>query len=592
MEDLNDKATGGTLTAIQWNQPMSEIQKLIEDSGQTLSSADVEQLSKSTAVVVATKAIAEAITPVDGRKIFITSADGGEFTMRTGASVGTYNDNGGAYTGTQFTVGDGSSGFLRDYNGVINVEWFGAKLDDLTDDVTAWQNCVDYAEIDGGEISFDGPSRISSAITIDDHNVTISGTGKHCLIQTTSTTADVFILGNGTDEIRNINFRYFSVSATVTKTAGYTFHSQKGARCRWEEVFIGPLEEPQRLWDGIYFDRFDYVVIDKCIIRVLNDGVKCRGNANQTNGAELTITGGTRIIGARYGLHIGGACGGVRVVAADIIVSTIYNVLIDDTLQSGAPNREVFIGSEVSIDGAGSVGIKVLTNSITHLDIDGTWISSNGTVNDTAPGINIDPTQLGGMHVSLSKPRIFNNGGSGFVMNDGSFTLSGGFIRSNGQGASGGHGVDIANINTTPFAITGMLISNNGDGSKGYGINIASGSHDNFSIVGNLFNLNGQGSISSAATVSKTRIIRDNVGYATANAADGTITSGNTSVVITHALDETPAAENIYIIGKEDPDNSVGTIWIDTITSTQFTVNVENDPGASNWTFGWQAIIV
>jgi hypothetical protein len=70
-----------------------------------------------------------------------------------------------------------------------------------------------------------------------------------------------------------------------------------------------------------------------------------------------------------------------------------------------------------------------------------------------------------------------------------------------------------------------------------------------------------------------------------------TINSGATSAVITHGLGLTPSAEHISIVGKENPSNSVGTIWVDTITSTQFTVNVENDPGASNWDFGWKARI-
>lgn len=79
--------------------------------------------------------------------------------------------------------------------------------------------------------------------------------------------------------------------------------------------------------------------------------------------------------------------------------------------------------------------------------------------------------------------------------------------------------------------------------------------------------------------------------FLTENCGSDSIASGNTSKTITHGLGTTPSAEHIHIIGKEDPTNSVGTVWIDTITSTQFNVNVENDPGASNWDFGWFARI-
>lgn len=66
------------------------------------------------------------------------------------------------------------------------------------------------------------------------------------------------------------------------------------------------------------------------------------------------------------------------------------------------------------------------------------------------------------------------------------------------------------------------------------------------------------------------------------------IANGTTSIAITHNLSYTPNAEDITVIGKENPTNSVGTIWVDTIGATQFTVNVENDPGASGWDFGWR----
>lgn len=46
MEDLNDKMTGDELSAAEFVQPMSEIQNIIEQSGQTLTSADVAQMLK------------------------------------------------------------------------------------------------------------------------------------------------------------------------------------------------------------------------------------------------------------------------------------------------------------------------------------------------------------------------------------------------------------------------------------------------------------------------------------------------------------------------------------------------------------------
>jgi len=91
-----------------------------------ISNAFNEATASTSAIVVSSKAIANSLTVVDGRKVFITSSDGGEFTMKTGQPVGTLNDNGGAFTGTKFTNGDGSSGLKRDNANLIDPVWFGA----------------------------------------------------------------------------------------------------------------------------------------------------------------------------------------------------------------------------------------------------------------------------------------------------------------------------------------------------------------------------------------------------------------------------------------------------------------------------------
>lgn len=53
MRDLNDKITGNTLTASEWNDLPSEVQNIIEAVGQTLSSGDLNQLGKAISDYVA-----------------------------------------------------------------------------------------------------------------------------------------------------------------------------------------------------------------------------------------------------------------------------------------------------------------------------------------------------------------------------------------------------------------------------------------------------------------------------------------------------------------------------------------------------------
>src|SRR5512139_1845356 len=49
MQDLNDKVTGNSLSADEWNQVPSEIQNVIESLGIALSGVDLNQLGKAIA---------------------------------------------------------------------------------------------------------------------------------------------------------------------------------------------------------------------------------------------------------------------------------------------------------------------------------------------------------------------------------------------------------------------------------------------------------------------------------------------------------------------------------------------------------------
>ena len=49
MQDLNDKITGGLLAAAEWNELPSEVQNVIEQTGQTLTALDLNQLGKGVA---------------------------------------------------------------------------------------------------------------------------------------------------------------------------------------------------------------------------------------------------------------------------------------------------------------------------------------------------------------------------------------------------------------------------------------------------------------------------------------------------------------------------------------------------------------
>ena len=119
-----------------------------------------------------------------------------------------------------------------------------------------------------------------------------------------------------------------------------------------------------------------------------------------------------------------------------------------------------------------------------------------------------------------------------------------------------------------------------------YGINHASGSNNIImenELVGTF------GTASMVLTSATTTIANQNKGFVTEAKGTGTINSGSTSVVITHGLSYTPTAGDLTITFTNNPTNNPGNWWISSITSTQFTVNVRSDPGASTLTFNWAA---
>ena len=86
-------------------------------------------------------------------------------------------------------------------------------------------------------------------------------------------------------------------------------------------------------------------------------------------------------------------------------------------------------------------------------------------------------------------------------------------------------------------------------------------------------------------------IVKDNTGeWVSENQGTATITSaGVWKVEVTHGLSSAPALQDVTIIGGENPTNSVGTIFVHTLGAATFWVEIENDPGASDFTFGWRA---
>ena len=83
---------------------------------------------------------------------------------------------------------------------------------------------------------------------------------------------------------------------------------------------------------------------------------------------------------------------------------------------------------------------------------------------------------------------------------------------------------------------------------------------------------------------SDSRLYR-NIGYVTENADIATLVSGQTAIVVSHGCDYTPSAGDISVTAMESL--GAASYWyFDTITSSQFTIHVDVNPG-QDVDFAW-----
>lgn len=140
-------------------------------------------------------------------KGYAAEDDGGGGTFAWDAVGGTCD--GGTIIVPGAAIGVVGPCWRRVYDGAINVRWFGATGDGITDDSTSIQDAFDAAAVDGGEVYFPpGIYIVGTTLSIPTSNpVSIIGAGKFKTIIKLADNADVTVM-----ETKDFDVLYAAVS--------------------------------------------------------------------------------------------------------------------------------------------------------------------------------------------------------------------------------------------------------------------------------------------------------------------------------------------------------------------------------------------
>jgi hypothetical protein len=462
---------------------------------------------------------------------------------------------------------------------IVSILDFGAVMDDATDNRTAIQNAANSLTYGGMVWYPEGTGRTSGVITCADA-VSIVGAGSAAsVLKTTSASADVLAVG-ARALVEGIKFM-----STVTRTGGSYI------KCTGNNAIVRAVE-----MDGSYIGIWFYCAalydraggeIDQAVMR---SGSSQAGaayvlidNFSDLNIVDTTISGNTAV-GANQSDY------GIKITGADSVIIANINI----TQAGCALYMEPTAGNILSVQAdnsffdynrkASGAGVQMVlqsgSNSIGRTRFGACWFGTN-----TADGCLINKTGGSGEidGVDFFTPQFFNNGAFGMK------AVGAKNVHVMGGTAAGNTLAGLYFGDCDTFSAMMVRCGPHSDyGANGsYGIQLA-GTSDYGRIGWNDLRGNTLGAFTSSASGSTIKV-RDNLGYVTEAGGDVTILSGSTSVVVTHGLGRTPQKSELAFTPGENPTTDPANMWIDTITSTQFTINCRTNPGASNLDVSWQA---
>jgi parallel beta-helix repeat protein len=459
--------------------------------------------------------------------------------------------------GQYYPTGSGETGVTNNTERLYTPERYGAVGDDTTDDLVALTAAIKSDR----EIYLSKTYYISAELsisTIDDF--TITGPGKiRCGVAGNVLKLDTC------NRFRIDGPTFEGIRTFLTGTGAINL-----VTCTDFKVVNCSTKNSSR--QGIKVETCtDGVIANNLVELSYQDGIMVR-----TDSARITVTG-----------------------------NTVYDCGLEHMSNPIGEGIHVFDATGITITGNNIYNC--FDNGIALEGANDTVVSGNVIIDSGQSGISLNDQTNTGHDVVVSGNNIAGSGKDGIVVSDiDNAVIVGNLITDSGNYGIQ-HGIDsgedeadniiMGNIIRTS-TLDGIILNWNSNdiivannhvrGANGTGILINRSTNVDTLVTGN--NVTGF-PVAQITDSGTTSTIHHNKGYVTENKGTGSITSATTTDVITHGLSYTPTEQDIQIVFIEQGDNDYGRWWISGITSTQFTVNVTSDPGASNLDFGWKAAI-
>ena len=459
------------------------------------------------------------------------------------------------------------------YEGSVNVKWFGAVGDGVTDDTVAIQNAINYLT-SGGVLKFPVGEYIHSGISfasnsryielIGESGISFAPDSNGVKLINSSTTSNHFDL----DNCFGISFKNLFFSNKSTPSSGTVINSvsQDGGSA--------------------------YIEVSNCRMENIYNGILLDGTSNSMV-SDVTITG---TLSGTYGIQIIGNKKRIDQIRLEKIIidtgvdagsSTFYGVTIG-TDSHTIWLKEVsalhcyhgfYVGGNtapefIRFNGAESENANLdgfLIEQCNHLWMDSIYATVNNT-NGISFSNKFNSTCL----VSNADIRgnkeygVLINGSSGIIISNS--RIGGNSVKSSNNYSGITVGADVSDVTFTNNRIGGD-INCTGNGNQKYGILINTGSSDNYIITNNDLSGNATNSISDGGSGINKKI-KSNIGWQNGNGSL-TVTSGNTTGVFAHNLGVTPS------IAIATPNGNLGGLsyWV-TRNDTQVIVNLSDKPSS------------